>query len=291
MDIETLMVKLGKYLDTEVEQQCGPAQIAEGVLAVLALMLDSFKEDPLCISEPFWKQVDSFLGSEAVSKLRAAWESGGKQQLIRTSRRMVKSEGKKFRGRSAQELRALDKMKPEYRGVLAEGLRKYEAKRLLDEPNEKVRNDLLGIAIAHRFLGLVPEAAQRASELTQLLVEEACSEEAEQYLKEATGCYLYGLHTACAITCRSVLEEVLERKLAKAKIDQWKKEHLDSEPTLGPLIVLAKGNILPATAIRPVYDVLEIGNRAAHKTPITQQEARTCLKSTREAVSAILRRR
>jgi hypothetical protein len=42
------------------------------------------------------------------------------------------------------------------------------------------------------------------------------SEEADRYLDEATRCYFFGLFTACAVMCRSVLEEALKQKLPAA---------------------------------------------------------------------------
>jgi len=68
------------------------------------------------------------------------------------------------------------------------------------------QNDLLRAAFALELLELVEPAVVRATHLRECVVGEASSEEADRYLDEATRCYFFGLFTACAVMCRSVLE-------------------------------------------------------------------------------------
>jgi hypothetical protein len=84
-----------------------------------------------------------------------------------------------------------------------------EIQRALDNQ----QNDLLRAAIALELLELVEPAVVRATHLRECVVVAASSEEADRYLDEATRCYFFGLFTACAVMCRSVLEEAIKQKL------------------------------------------------------------------------------
>jgi len=75
------------------------------------------------------------------------------------------------------------------------------------------QNDLLRTAFALEMLELVEPAVLRATHLRECVVATASSEEADRYLDEATRCYFFGLFTACAVMCRSVLEEAIKQKL------------------------------------------------------------------------------
>jgi hypothetical protein len=75
------------------------------------------------------------------------------------------------------------------------------------------QNDLLRAAFALELLELVEPAVARATELRECVVAAPSTEEADRYLDEATRCYFYGLFTACAVMCRSVLEEAIKQKL------------------------------------------------------------------------------
>jgi len=75
------------------------------------------------------------------------------------------------------------------------------------------QNDLLRAAFALELLELVEPAVVRATQLRECVVAAPSSEEADRYLDEATRCYFFGLFTACAVMCRSVLEEAVRQKL------------------------------------------------------------------------------
>ena len=78
------------------------------------------------------------------------------------------------------------------------------------------QNDLLRAAFALELLEMVEPAVMRATQLRECVVAAASSEEADRYLDEATRCYFLGLFTACAVMCRSVLEEAVKQKLPAA---------------------------------------------------------------------------
>jgi len=84
-----------------------------------------------------------------------------------------------------------------------------EIQRALDSQ----QNDLLRAAFALELLELVEPAVARAAHLRECVVASPSSEDADRYLDEATRCYFFGLFTACAVMCRSVLEEAIKQKL------------------------------------------------------------------------------
>ena len=61
---------------------------------------------------------------------------------------------------------------------------------------------------------MVEPAVFRATHLRECVVAAPSSEEADRYLDEATRCYFFGLFTACAVMCRSVLEEAIKQNPA-----------------------------------------------------------------------------
>src|ERR1039457_3563518 len=106
-----------------------------------------------------------------------------------------------------QRLTSLTKM--QYAGFEAPTPAWQEIQRALDSQ----QNDLLRTAFALELLELVEPAVQRATHLRECVVAAPSSEEADRYLDEATRCYFFGMFTACAVMCRSVLEEAIEQKL------------------------------------------------------------------------------
>ena len=56
----------------------------------------------------------------------------------------------------------------------------------------------------------------RAERLLEWSVNESVSEQADMYMAEVCNCFLYGLDAACVVMCRTLLEEVLRRKIPPA---------------------------------------------------------------------------
>jgi hypothetical protein len=88
-------------------------------------------------------------------------------------------------------------------------------------------NTLLETAFAYKLVDLIEPAANRASKLAEVVVKEPSSEEADHYLGETSQCYFFGLFTACVVMCRSLLEEVLERKLPSSFLESHRSGHTD----------------------------------------------------------------
>ncbi len=154
------------------------------------------------------------------------------------------------------------------------------------------QNDLLRIAFVFELLELVEPAVQRATALRACVVAAPSSEEADRYLDEATRCYFYGLFTACAGLCRSVLEEALKQKIP-AQLARLIRTRYRNAATLGNLLHEVNNN-LQLTGIDPGFPrvanrVNDTGKRAVHQGLLSEDEARECLESARLALQLLLR--
>jgi hypothetical protein len=154
------------------------------------------------------------------------------------------------------------------------------------------QNDLLRAAFALELLELVEPAVARATHLRECIVSSSCSEEADRYLDEATRCYFFGLFTACAVMCRSVLEEAIKQKLPPSMVRQVRSRYRNA-PTLGNLLHEVNDN-LRLTGIDVAFPALanrvnDVGRKAVHQKLLREEEARECLQNAREALELLLR--
>jgi len=153
------------------------------------------------------------------------------------------------------------------------------------------QNDLLRAAIAIEMLELVEPAVFRATHLRECVVASASSEDADRYLDEATRCYFFGLFTACAVMCRSVLEEAIKQKLPSV-LSRLVKTRYRNAATLGNLLHEVNNN-LQLTGIdgdfpRVANQVNDAGKKAVHQGLISEDEARLCLQNARQALQLLL---
>jgi HEPN domain-containing protein len=131
----------------------------------------------------------------------------------------------------------------------------------------------------------------RATQLRECVVAEPSSEDADRYLDEATRCYFYGLYTACAIMCRSVLEEAIKQKLP-ASMARMVRSRYRNVATLGNLLHEVNNNLL-MTGIngdfpRLANRVNDTGKKAVHQGLLSEDEARECLQDARKALQLLL---
>jgi len=153
------------------------------------------------------------------------------------------------------------------------------------------QNDLLRAALAMELLGMVEPAVARALQLHECVVATASTEEADRYLDEATRCYFYGLFTACAVMCRSVLEEAIRQKLPVVLARQVRSRYRNAA-TLGNLLHEVNNN-LQATGISPEFPAVanrvnDTGKKAVHQGLLSEDEARACLQDARRALQLLL---
>ncbi|MGA8044256.1 MAG: DUF4145 domain-containing protein [Terracidiphilus sp.] len=153
------------------------------------------------------------------------------------------------------------------------------------------QNDLLRTAFAFELLDLIEPAAARAAHLRECVVAAPATHDADRYLDEATRCYFYGLFTACAVMCRSVLEEALKQRLPAA-LARLIRTRYRNAATLGNLLHEVNNN-LQLTGIDPDFPAVankvnDTGKRAVHQGLLTEEEARTCLQNARRALELLL---
>jgi hypothetical protein len=155
------------------------------------------------------------------------------------------------------------------------------------------QNDLLRAAFALELLELVEPAVLRATHLRECVVAAPSSEEADRYLDEATRCYFFGLFTACAVMCRSVLEEAIKQKLP-ANLTRLLRTRYRNAATLGNLLHEVNNNLqltgFDADFPRIANQVNDTGKKAVHQGLLSEDEARLCLQDAREALQLLLRR-
>jgi Domain of unknown function (DUF4145) len=154
------------------------------------------------------------------------------------------------------------------------------------------QNDLLRAAFALELLQMVEPAVLRATNLRECVVRAACSEDADRYLDEATRCYFLGLFTACAVMCRSVLEEAIRQKLA-ASLTRLVCTRYRNAATLGNLLHEVNNNLI-LSGIEPDFPqvanhVNDAGKKAVHQGLLSEDEARSCLQDARLALQLLLR--
>jgi hypothetical protein len=153
------------------------------------------------------------------------------------------------------------------------------------------QNDLLRAAFAFELLELIEPAVARATQLRECVVAAPSSEEADRYLDEATRCYFFGLFTACAVMCRSVLEEAIKQKLP-AQLSKLIRTRYRNAATLGNLLHEVNNN-LQMTGIDPDFprvanQVNDVGKKAVHQGLLSEDEASECLQSARQALQLLL---
>jgi hypothetical protein len=185
-----------------------------------------------------------------------------------------------------QRLTSLTKL--QYAGIDGPTPAWQEIQRALDGQ----QNDLLRTAFALELLELIEPAVQRATHLRECVVAAPSSEEADRYLDEATRCYFFGLFTACAVMCRSVLEEAIKQKLP-ASLTGLIRTRYRNTATLGNLLHEVNNN-LQMTGFDPDFprvanQVNDIGRKAVHQGLLSEDEARGCLQDARQALQLLLR--
>jgi len=175
----------------------------------------------------------------------------------------------------------------QYAGYEAPASPWQEIQRALD----RQQNDLLRTAFALELLELVEPAALRATHLRECVVASPSSEEADRYLDEATRCYFFGLFTACAVMCRSVLEEAIKQKLP-ASLAKLLYTRYRNTATLGNLLHEVNNN-LQLIGFDPDFrhianKVNDVGRKAVHQGLLSEDEARSCLQDARQALQLLL---
>ena len=240
------------------------------------------------VAEENWGGIADYVGEETTAVIKRDVDSVGRDEYTARLGQIAKEETDKLNRAIKQALK--DATSFQLRGSLGDKL--IQLHRRADDHDRKY--GLLAVVFADRLTDLVFPAAERAAKLTNLIVREKPTPEAERYLEEACLCYFYELYTASAVMCRSVVEEVIEKRVRRLKIDALN-ELKYSGCTLGALLGFAKRpelrgtNIIPPEAWREVQTVNDLGSRAVHEEPLLEKEAWECLTAARHSLVSILK--
>jgi len=190
-----------------------------------------------------------------------------------------------FVAHARQRLTSLMRLQQQGQGDAPEWM---EIQRALDGQE----NDLLRTAFALELLEMVEPAVMRATHLRECVVATSSSEEADRYLDEATRCYFYGMFTACAVMCRSVLEEAIKQKLPP-QLSKLVRTRYRNTATLGNLLHEVNNNLqmtgFDTDFPRVANQVNDCGKKAVHQGLLSEEEARSCLQNARLALEMLLR--
>ncbi len=154
------------------------------------------------------------------------------------------------------------------------------------------QNDLLRTAFAVELLRMVEPAVKRATQLRECVVKVPSSADADRYLEEATRCFFFGMFTASAVMCRSVLEEATRAKVAPV-LGCLIRTRYRNAATLGNLLHEVNNNLvlagIDAGFPRVANKVNDAGRKAVHQGTFSEDEARECLQNTRLALELLLK--
>ena len=230
-----------------------------------------------------WKGIAA-LGDEVVGSVRGLIDTHRKDKCLLLLKSLAEEHADRFNKEIKQALKGVTSF--HIRGALGEKLIQLE-KRAEDKQR---RANLLTIAFADRLTDLVFPAADRAAKLTNLIVKDKPSPEAERYLEEASLCYFYELYSASAVMCRSVLEELIEKRLKRLEAYE-RGELTGTDYTLGVMLGFAERTrrIVPMEALHAAQTVNRLGSVAVHERPVGEEEAWECLTAARYALICILR--
>lgn len=209
-----------------------------------------------------------------------------KTAFVSEWRRLAQEMRQGFIQHARQRLTLLTKLR--YAGLEAPTPAWQEIQRALDSQ----QHNLLRAAFALELLELIEPAVERATHLRECVVAAPSSEEADRYLDEATRCYFFGLYTACAVMCRSVLEEAIKQKMPASLTKQIRSRYRNTA-TLGNLLHEVNNNLqmtgFDADFPRVANLVNDTGRKAVHQGLLSEDEARSCLQDARHALELLLR--
>lgn len=236
------------------------------------------------VKQEDWKGIAAYFSDELLDSVRKLIDTHGKDKCLLLLRTLAEEDADRFNKEIKQALK--DASSFHVRGALGEKLIQLE-KRAEDKQRKA---NLLTIAFADRLTDLVFPAADRAAKLTNLIVKDKPSPEAERYLEEASLCYFYELYSASAVMCRSVLEELIEKRLRRLKADE-RGELSGTNYTLGVMLGFAERTrrIVPLEALHAAQTVNRLGSLAVHERPLGEEEAWDCLSAARHALTCVLR--
>jgi hypothetical protein len=131
---------------------------------------------------------------------------------------------------------------------------------------------------------LFPRLIKRAEQLRLLPTEDEAPVDVQNYLKEASKCYIYGRFIACLVVCRSAIDFALRDRLVKrghgSDLESLRSGRKD---TLKEVISLARSKFPSAlgATLDEADDVKEKANEAVHRGPPDTETCKDMFIKTR----------
>jgi len=129
----------------------------------------------------------------------------------------------------------------------------------------------------------------RAMELRETFIHDMPPKKVREYIAEATQCYVQGFYQACIITCRAVVEAVLERELRK---HGWHISVIEDDRKGGVAITIINAamnkGIIDRHLGKNAHSIRTHGNQCLHQRKIfSRYTALQCLKNTTDILRHI----
>lgn len=134
----------------------------------------------------------------------------------------------------------------------------------------------------------IPDIVARWKKLCRIPIVLIPGEKVTEYIRQATTCYLYGLFSAAAVLCRTVLEFALAEKHAELEGILKPVDRGSKEGYLEYLINCAgRRKILSDKLVTDAHRIRKVGNGAIHVSTCSEMEALKTIKNTGEILSHI----
>jgi hypothetical protein len=147
-----------------------------------------------------WAGIAEFYGNEFAETVKRLVSSIGMEESLKLLEKLSKEDADKLSQLLSEGVKQALKNASSFqlRGSLGEKLIQFHNR----DAHGIRQSTLLAVAFADRLTDLVFPATDRAAKLTDLIVKQKPSPQAEKYLEEACFCYFYELYSASAVMCR-----------------------------------------------------------------------------------------
>jgi len=208
-------------------------------------------------------------------------EKDGLERYIAIRLMIRKIISKYFKSKSAPIIESVEELKE----LLSDISGIDELGELIDEFSEAADEDYLNTYFTEKSLSEVPKYVNRLRKLSTLKVGRAPGKKVENYFRQATNCYIYGLYDAVATLSRTVLQFTLEEALKKKKciiLPVGNEGYIERLISIAEMaLILNRENALLANNIR------KIGNKAIHNNSTNEIEACQVIQDTAIIISKI----
>lgn len=177
------------------------------------------------------------------------------------------------------------------RAKVKQGPSRELSNELIETLDGILRNEGDGILNEHFTrleLQRIPGIVARWKNLAKIPVVLFPGEKVTDYMRQATTCYLYGLPSAAAVLCRTVLEFALEEKFGDLGGIPKPVDKANKQGYLQGLINCAgRRKILSVELVPKAHSIRIVGRNAIHKSACTEEEALETIKNMGEILSHI----